>query len=352
MQALQRPPHRLDVLGVHRPVRVVEVDPEPDPLGQARPVVDVARDGLAAAAVELGDAERLDVALAGGADLLAELGGDLLLHLELDRQAVAVPAALPRHEVAGHRLEPRVDVLERARLDVVHARAAVGRRRPLVEDPAGRALALGERAAEHVGLPPEREDPPLELREAHLRIDRLEPHPFPPPHTTTPRPGCRDEASGPAVPPRLPRTSTVRDHSRPRAAALRDHGRNPAASTAERALRFGQRLGEDLRDDLAAGLPPVPGSLRRGDRRGAVPVVASAGHATRCGATLPRPWPRPSPPNLLPSCPPRPRRPGEGLRRRPVKRLGEGGRGARPDRGEAPAHAAVAAHDEGARRAA
>ena len=133
VQSLQRPPDGLDVVGVHRPVRVGQVDPEPDPLGESLELTDVALDRDPAALVELGDPERLDVPLARGADLL--------LDLDLDRQAVAVPATLPRHPMPGHRLVPRVDVLEGARLHVVDARLAVGRGWSLVEDPGGGALA-------------------------------------------------------------------------------------------------------------------------------------------------------------------------------------------------------------------
>ena len=43
VQLLERPPHRLDVLGVHRPVGVGHVDPEADPLGEPFELVDVAR---------------------------------------------------------------------------------------------------------------------------------------------------------------------------------------------------------------------------------------------------------------------------------------------------------------------
>ena len=137
VQPLERPPDRLDVGRGHRPVGVRHVDPESDPVRQALELTDVALHRRAAPLVERRDAERLDVALAGGADLL--------LHLELDRQAVAVPAALSAHEVPGHRLVARVDVLERARLHVMDARLAVGRRRPLVEEP-GRARRLAPRA--------------------------------------------------------------------------------------------------------------------------------------------------------------------------------------------------------------
>ena len=124
---LERPPHRLDVLRVHRAVGLAHVDPAAHPVGHLLPEVDVALHRLAAAGVELRDPEGLDVGLAGEAELL--------LHGELDGQAVAVPAALAVDLVALHRAEPREDVLERARLDVVGAGTAVGGRRALVEGP-------------------------------------------------------------------------------------------------------------------------------------------------------------------------------------------------------------------------
>ena len=75
--------------------------------------------GLAALGVELGDAVRLDVLLAGEAELL--------LDGQLDGEAVAVPAGLAGHVVAAHGAEAREDVLEDARLDVVGARACRSR---------------------------------------------------------------------------------------------------------------------------------------------------------------------------------------------------------------------------------
>ena len=83
---LERPPHALDVLGVHRPVGLVGVDPVAHALGHLLELVDVAEDRLAALGVELGDAVVLDVLLAGEAELL--------LDGELDGQAVTVPASL------------------------------------------------------------------------------------------------------------------------------------------------------------------------------------------------------------------------------------------------------------------
>ena len=108
---LERPPDRLDVARVERAVGVVEVDPEADPLGQRPPLLEVLEHRLGAAAVELGDAELLDLGLVGEAELL--LDGDL------DAEAVAVPAALALAAIAAHRLVARVDVLEDARQHVV-----------------------------------------------------------------------------------------------------------------------------------------------------------------------------------------------------------------------------------------
>jgi hypothetical protein len=102
----QRPPDRLDVGVGHRHVGVVEVDPEADSLGEAVPLLDVAEDRFAAALVELGDSVVLDLLLGGDPELA--------LDLELDREPVRVPARFTRDPFAGHRPEPRIDVLEDA----------------------------------------------------------------------------------------------------------------------------------------------------------------------------------------------------------------------------------------------
>lgn len=146
---LERPPDGLDVLRVHGPVGVVQVHPVAHAGGQLGEGVGVPGHGLAALGVELGDAVLLDVLLAGEAQLL--------LHRELDRQAVAVPAGLTGHMVALHGLEAGEHVLEDAGLDVVRAGHAVGGRRTLVEDPLGLALGLRDRAGENLVLLPERE---------------------------------------------------------------------------------------------------------------------------------------------------------------------------------------------------
>ena len=99
------------------------------------------------------------------------LGGEaqLLLHLELDGEAVAVPAALARHLLAPHGLEARVQVLERPCPHVMEAGTAVGGGRALVEDP---RLGVGSQlphVLDHVVLAPA-------LQDALLERDEVEGH--------------------------------------------------------------------------------------------------------------------------------------------------------------------------------
>ena len=165
---LQRPPDRFDVRRVERAVGVVEVQPEADPLGQRVPVLEEQEHRLATAGVELRDAVLLD--------LLLRRDPEQLLDLDLDRQAVAVPAAAALDEIAAHRPKAREDVLEGAAQDVVHAGRPVGRRRALPEDPRRRALAAAQRLAEDVALTPALEHRLLEVGKGLLRVYRARRH--------------------------------------------------------------------------------------------------------------------------------------------------------------------------------
>ena len=163
----QDPPDRLDVVVGERVVRVVEVEPEADALGEPHPLLEIGGDALAAQLVELGDAV--------GLDLLLAVDAEAALDLELHGQAVRVPAGLARHAVAAHRLVAREEVLEDARDDVMRAGPAVGRRRPLVEHVQGRVVAALEALVEDVVSLPELEDAGVERREVDARRDVLEP---------------------------------------------------------------------------------------------------------------------------------------------------------------------------------
>ena len=133
----QRPPHRLDVALIERPVGAHEIEPKADPFGQPIPLGHVLEYRGAALGVEALDPHiPLDLGLGGDAQFLFD--GDL------DRQPVAVPAALALDPIAAHGLKARVDVLEDTRQDVMRARGAVRGRRPLVEHPLRRVLAQSQ----------------------------------------------------------------------------------------------------------------------------------------------------------------------------------------------------------------
>src|SRR3954447_2338587 len=111
------------------------VEPERDPVGQALPFRLVLEDALAGAGVELLHTEAFDILLA------AEL--ELLLHLDLDRQAVGVPPGNASDRLTLHRVEAADQVLDCPGENVVDAGATVGRGWTFVEHerrPAGPPL--------------------------------------------------------------------------------------------------------------------------------------------------------------------------------------------------------------------
>src|SRR6185503_14999278 len=106
-----------------------------------------------------------------GLDLRLGRDAELLLHLELDGQAVAVPAGLSGYPVSPHRLVAGIDVLEHPREHVMGPGLAIGGRRALVEAPHLGVGPLGERAVKDVTLAPALEDVLLELGEGLPRLD-------------------------------------------------------------------------------------------------------------------------------------------------------------------------------------
>ncbi len=146
-EVLQVPPHRFDVLGREGPVGVVDVDPVADALGQRLPLVHIVPHRLAAQPGELGHPHLfLDLVLGGDPELL--------LDLDLDREAMGVPARLARHGESPHGAVAAEEVLVHPGPDVVKAGAAVGSRRPLVEDPGLGVLPGLDGAFEDAVLPP------------------------------------------------------------------------------------------------------------------------------------------------------------------------------------------------------
>ena len=168
-QPLEHPPRGLYVRVVVGDVSVLHVQPHASALGHGLPLADVAEDALAAAAVELLDPERLNLLLAGDAELL--------LDLQFHGQAVRVPSAPAQGPEAAHGLVAQDDVLERAREHVVDAGAAVRRRRPFVEDEQGRIRAGALDLVRQISLSPRFEDRRLQLWEVHLAGDGFVPFP-------------------------------------------------------------------------------------------------------------------------------------------------------------------------------
>ena len=146
----QQPPHRLHVLGVKRHIRPRIVQPVTDPLREALPFVLVGEDRLLAALVEPGDAALLD--------LLLVLDAEPFLRLDLDREAVRVPAGDAGDMAAEHGLVAAHQVLDGAADDVVQSGATVGSGRALEEDELLAVAGGLEGAAEGVLLAPGFED--------------------------------------------------------------------------------------------------------------------------------------------------------------------------------------------------
>ncbi len=166
MELLEGPPDGVHVLGGVGDVGVLEVEPEADPLGHALPLALVLPDRLLAGVDELLDAVGFYVLLA--------LGPDDLLDLDLDGEAVRVPARLPRHGEAVHGLVARPEVLHDTRQDVARVGHSVRRRRPLVEDEGLAVRRAAKRLLEDLLPAPGLEDLLLALARRPRGRQRLE----------------------------------------------------------------------------------------------------------------------------------------------------------------------------------
>ena len=169
---LEGPPLGLDVVVVVGDVRVFHVRPVADALGHLLPLGLVLPDGLLALLDKRLDAVLLDLRLA--------VQAEHLLDLQLDRQAVGIPAGLAQHVVALHGAVARDDVLDRAGLHVADVRLAVGRGRAVKEGERGRALAQRHALLENVVFPPEFDDLFLAGDKVHVGRNLLVHAPLPP----------------------------------------------------------------------------------------------------------------------------------------------------------------------------
>ncbi len=159
---LEEGPDRVVVLVRHRVVGVVPIHPVTEPDGLLRLDGGELADALLALLDEPGDSVLLDVALA--------LEAQLLFHLDLDPEALAVEAVLIALLMAGHGVVAQVDVLVRAAPGVVHLHGVVGRDGAVQEGPAGLALVLAPQLVEDAALVPEPQHLMLDVYQRDLSI--------------------------------------------------------------------------------------------------------------------------------------------------------------------------------------
>ena len=177
---LEAPPLGFDVVVLIGDVGILHVAPEADAVGHLLPHALVLPHGFLA----LPD-EGLQAVLL---DLLLAVQAQLLLDLQLDGQAVGVPAGLAQHVLALHGLIARDQILDGAGLDVADVGLAVGRRRAVKEGEGVLTLAQVDALFEDLVFFPELQNLLLAGKEVHrggnflkhaalLQI-KIRPHPF------------------------------------------------------------------------------------------------------------------------------------------------------------------------------
>ena len=163
---LERPPDAFDVTLVVGHVGLVGVNPETEPFGQPFPFLHVPPDALLA---------ELDKGLdAVGFDLLLGVNAEFLAHLDLDRQAVGIPAGFALAQVAPHGAVTGEEILDCPREAVAGVGHTVGGRRAFVEDEPLGIGPLLERFIVNLPLAPQLEDAGFLFGKADLRRDRIE----------------------------------------------------------------------------------------------------------------------------------------------------------------------------------
>ena len=164
---LEEVPDRVVILVRHRVVGVVPVHPVPEPDRLARDRVGEPPDPRLAKLHEPVDAVLLDLAL--------RLEAQVLLHLDLDPEPLAVEPVLVPLPVALHRPVAQEEVLVRPAPSVVDAHGVVGGDGPVDEGvPGGGAVVSAPVLAWDVVLIPPRQHLLLKGREIDLRLNRTE----------------------------------------------------------------------------------------------------------------------------------------------------------------------------------
>jgi len=147
---LQSPPLGLDIIVVVGDIGVVHVGPEADPVRHRLPFLLILPDRMLALVDEGLDAIGLDLRLA--------INAEGFFDLQLNRQAMRIPAGLAQDMVALHGLVARDDVLDDPGQDMADMRLAVGRRRTIEKGEFRPRLAQFDRTLENVIVLPELQD--------------------------------------------------------------------------------------------------------------------------------------------------------------------------------------------------
>ena len=142
VQLLEQIPKGLDILVVVGDVGVLQIHPVAHLVRQFCPLVGVHHHVLAASIVVVVHANLLTNVLLRDAQRL--------LHRQLHRQAMRVPASLTLHLEALHRLISQERIFNRSAHHVVNARMSVGRWWTFKKDELRTALALLNALVEHI----------------------------------------------------------------------------------------------------------------------------------------------------------------------------------------------------------
>ncbi len=165
IEGLEDPPDRLHVVGVHGAVAILPVDPTAHPVDGVLPLLGIPQHDGAALLVEVVHSEVDDGAVAADAQLL--------LHLVLDGQAVAVPAEGAVHPPPLHRLVAGDGVLDGPGDQVAEVRQPGRERRAVVKDVLILRRSQVDRLLEDLPLFPKCKDRLLHLRELHFCVHWL-----------------------------------------------------------------------------------------------------------------------------------------------------------------------------------
>ena len=158
---LEAPPLGLDIIILIGDVGIFHISPEANAVGHLLPLVLVLPDALLALLDEGFDAVSFDLGLA--------VQTEDLFDLQLNRQAMGIPAGLAQHVLALHGLEARNQVLDGAGLDMADVGTAVRRGRAIKESEALSAVTMVEALLDDVVLLPELQHRFFAFHKVHVR---------------------------------------------------------------------------------------------------------------------------------------------------------------------------------------